>query len=193
MPLELGGTDDRSNAVPSCATCNRIKRAHQFTPVPTIAILGAAATGKTTLALRLQLHTGWPYLAIDCYRQRDQTWDHLIADLERLTAEQLPAITESMALPHRYRRTLILRRALLVTVTVPETVRQDRLRDRPPDFPRDQRWDDTRICHAAIDGTADHPTTQLAKLQADAVARAAIIVGVSSRNAGNARGPARLA
>jgi HNH endonuclease len=126
VPWAKGGSDDEHNIVAACHRCNHLKGDQLLAPCPTVAIVGEIGAGKSTLAVALGSHTGWPVLAIDEYRARFRTWTHLLEDLDAAG----PAVVESVAIPRGYRLRLIIRCALIVHVVCPEPERQRRIADR---------------------------------------------------------------
>jgi hypothetical protein len=175
IPVSVRRDDSRANLVPACEDCNGLRGDRLLKPTSTIAIVGPAAVGKTTLARALEQRTGWAYLSIDGYRAVGDSWDQLVEDLQAMTAAGEPAITESIALQADYRSELIVRRATLVTLDLPEPERLARLEGRGGAFPRDRRWDDRDTCHAVLDGTAEWPERLLDQLVELATSRSALL------------------
>ncbi len=187
IPWIEGGSDDETNLVAACRRCNWAKSNRHMAPVPTIAVLGQMAAGKSTLAAALAERTGWPVLAIDDYRARGRDWADLLADLE----DSGPAVVESVAVPRDYRVQLIVRCALIVHVRCPEPIRRRRLR---PGQPIDLFGDGREDAHYEIDGVGPAGAFELERLQAAALARG---LGPSLRpkvtaSRGPSAGPLRL-
>ena len=96
-----------------------------------VALLGRAASGKTTLGRRLQEHFDLPLLGPDSVRKgrgqpRAQVWRAL---LEQVDAHE-DCIIESCLVPAPYARRLHEEHSLIVHVCAHPRVRADRLRAR---------------------------------------------------------------
>lgn len=130
-----------------------------------VAIVGAVASGKTTLANELHQLTGWQQLSIDTEREHDNDWPHLIARVQQLTE---PAIIESVATPTAYRAALAHHTTTIVRCRCDEPERQRRLTQRGNTNPAAA---DYRTAPTAITVNTTRRTPRLARDVLDTIMR----------------------
>lgn len=153
--LSKGGAPyDPANLLALCRPCHSRLTRHELLGnapyTPLIAVTGPIASGKTTWCQAFtQAHPDWRHLSIDLVREHGGDWPDLIDIARTITT---PHIIESVAAPADYLAILKHRHATLITVTINETIRRQRLRARGWQY-KPVAYDDSDHAAIIIDGT----------------------------------------